>query len=139
MFLKHILTLSTWGQKSTLVKLQPILSAKFDLGHPVSLESFMRSKRGEGKKGKNIQKRGFNDLQLMYYIHQKRVEALNWNLIELGLGSSLEMKNPILELENPIIDWKLIEKSLKLEFRLFSTWFLFCHLAGISLSMYVTY
>ena len=57
----------------------------------------------------------------MYYIHQKRVEALNWNLIEPGLGSSLEMKNPILELENPIIDWKLIGKCLKLEFRLFST------------------
>ena len=53
----------------------------------------------------------------MYYIHQKRVEALNWNLIEPGLGSSLEMKNPILELENPIIDWKLIGKCLKLEFR----------------------
>ena len=55
----------------------------------------------------------------MYYIHQKRVEALNWNLIEPGLGSSLEMKNPILELENPIIDWKLIGKCLKLEARLF--------------------
>ena len=55
----------------------------------------------------------------MYYIHQKRVEALNWNLIEPGLGSSLEMKKPILELENPIIDWKLIGKCLKLEFRLF--------------------
>ena len=54
----------------------------------------------------------------MYYIHQKRVEALNWNLIEPGLGISLEMKNPILELENPIIDWKLIGKCLKLDLRL---------------------
>ena len=34
-FLKHILALPTWGQKSLISELQPFEKGNFDLGHPV--------------------------------------------------------------------------------------------------------
>ena len=37
--MKHIWYLPTWGQECTVIELQQFLFEKFDLGHPVCLET----------------------------------------------------------------------------------------------------